>query len=84
LKDLPVGSVVAKVQAMIPNQYNSTLSYSFLRDGLLSNELFEFEIKNTFSGQIFLKRKLNVTVSTIREVEKYFILVFWSLFWSQI
>ena len=67
IKDTPISTLATKVSAIVPN-HKATIYYSFIQGGLTRNDLYEFEFRNSFSGEIVLKNKLDSSMSIVREV----------------
>jgi hypothetical protein len=56
------------VRATVPYNTNATIYYSFVQAGLTRNDIYEFEFKSSFTGEIVLKNRLNSSGSIVREV----------------
>jgi hypothetical protein len=47
---------------------NDNIKYYFISDNKLAGSIYEFELKNSSSGEIIIRQLLNRNVSKIREV----------------
>ena len=65
---LDINSLVTTVRAELSIPDQNSIQYSFVDQGCLTDRVFEFYIKSTDSGQIYVGKKLNRSVNLFREV----------------
>jgi hypothetical protein len=68
IKDTLPNSLVVKLKATVRETSNSSVEYAFAYNGSLTNQVNEFLIRNTTSGEIYLNRNLNTSIGYFREV----------------
>ena len=63
---MPIGSLVTTFEAKISP--DSPIAYYFVNEGEFTNGVYEFTLKDQYSGQIYLSRSLNSSIASLREV----------------
>ncbi len=75
IQNLDINSLVTTVRAELtfPEWSQNNIQYSFVDQGCLTDRVFEFQIKSSFFGQIYLIKKLNRSINLFREVNVFYI-----------
>jgi len=64
--------LVINLKATVRETSKSSIEYAFVYNGSLTNKVYEFIIRNSTGGEIYLKKSLNTSIGYFREVLLFF------------